>query len=315
MDECIILLILIIIVAALIVLASAYPSILGGATALTAIGYSGGSVSLKHRSSKSPKHITVNPLTTNKDDQLFISDHAKLVVDGHNMIHQMYANAHISVQKFEDGLKTISQMLSDSFKTQELHIVIKNPKESIAKMYNKLKKSQECEEGSSKPSIKCKLSKQSKQSKPRKKTSEERILYFRELVKLSKEYPRITYHLAYGKEPVKSNCHHLKGRDDFLTIYLSKNGYMISQDKFRDFKQFACIKSFKHYSVTDGVVHDKETIKPINQYTILEAPSIGNHLTYSFFDKKDLDRINIKPGQIFLNNNSSFGRIYFSKYT
>jgi len=286
MDECIILLILVIIVATLIVFSlseTAGQVMLGGAALLA-----GGKQS-QSKSSFTP------------DRKLFISDYAKLVVDGHNMIHQISHQGKMDITKFEDTLKDISQMIIDAYPTQDLHIVIKNPSEERTKVYNKMKNSKK-----NNPDL--------VKKKGLKKSSEERIPYFRELVTLSKKYPRITYHLAFGKESKKAKgMHHLKSRDDFLTIYLSRNGYMVSNDRFRDFKQFSGIKAFKHYSVTDGVVRDKETIKPISQYSLLETPNLGNHLIFDVLDKKDIKQLGIQSGDIYLSEGSAFGKMYLSR--
>jgi hypothetical protein len=287
MNVCIILLILLIIVAALIVFSLgeiAVQSVIGGAAVLV-----GG------RQSRSK-------ITNDRDKQLFIGDYAKLVVDGHNMIHQT-SRSHMDIQEFENTLKTISKMLTDAYPTQDIHVVIKNPSEARTKAFNKLKNSKK----NNPDMIK---------KKGLKKSSEERIPYFREIVALSKKYPRITYHLAYGKDSKSDSNpkkHHLKSRDDFLTIYLARNGYMVSNDRFRDFSQFIGIKSFQHYSVTNGSVHEKETIKPVHHYSMLETPNLGNHLVFDIKDKKELDDIGIRSGDIYLNNDSAFGRMYLAR--
>jgi hypothetical protein len=289
MDVCIILLILLIIIAALIVFSLgqiATRAVFGGAVLLSGGGN-------RPRSN----------ITTNRDKQLFIGDYDKLVIDGHNMIHQT-SQSHMDIQKFENTLKTISKMLTDAYPTQDLHIVIKNPSEARTKAFNKIKNSKK----NNPDMIK---------KKGLKKSAEERIPYFRELVVLSKKHPRITYHLAYGKDSKSAsspkNNHHLGSRDDFLTIYLSRNGFMVSNDRFRDFSRFIGIKSFKHYSVTNGFVHEKETIKPGQQYSLLEMPNLGNHLVFDIKDKKELDANGIQSGDIYLNNDTAFGRMYLAR--
>jgi hypothetical protein len=293
MDECIILLILLIIVAALIVFSLGVivtPALVGGAVVVT-----GGNMQSKSK------------ITNDRNKQLFIGDYDKLVVDGHNMIHYI-SQSYMDIQEFENTLKTISKILTDAYPTQEIHIVIKNPSEAHINTFNKLNNSKK-----NNPDM---VKKKGLKKKELKKSSEEHIPYFRDIVAISKNHPRITYHLAYRKESksdINRKNHHLKGRDDFLTIYLARNGFMVSNDRFRDFRQFINIKAFKHYSVTNGSVHKKETIKPGQQYSMLEMPNLGNHFVFDIKDKKELDDINIRSGDIYLNNDTAFGRMYLAR--
>jgi hypothetical protein len=290
MDNYIILLILIIIITGIIIfyiteLPIQY-GVVGGGCFFT---FTGGSNDLLH---------------FDKDKQLFIGSDVKIVVDGHNMIHKV-SNNNMCTMEFEETLKDISEMLMDAFPTQDLHIVLKNPKDSIAKAFNKMKEQEHKQEQPPNPKL----------STPSlKKSSEERIPYFRELVTLSMLYPRITYHLAYGKEPTadSSKSHHMKSRDDFLTIYLARNGYMLSQDRFRDFNQFSNIKPFKHYSVVNGIVQPNEIITPSYQWSQLESPNLGNHLIFEIVEKNILKKNNITNGSVYLGNNSAFGCAYIA---
>lgn len=233
-------------------------------------------------------------------NRLFIPDNEKLVIDGHNMIHDLTKGKPLNILQFEKALKDISAMLSIAFPTQKLHIVVKNPDTPlIEKIYNKIKDNKE----------------DRKLSRSKKKSSGERIPYFRELVKISTQFPNITYHLAYEKPKKKSFRqipHHSKGRDDYLTIYLAKGGYMISKDRFRDFKQFGSIRAFKHYSVTNGEIHEKETIKPVTSYHDLVKPSIGNHMIYHIDTLAKLKKKRINPGEIYLDNDSVFSKVYLA---
>jgi len=239
------------------------------------------------------------------DNRIFISDNSRIVVDGHNMIHDITNSKQLDVLEFEKALKDISAMLILAFPTQELHIVIKNPDQKTTKIYNKLKEDKQ-------------ITIVNKKDK-KKRTSEEKIPYFRELVKMSYKFPSITYHLAY-REPskkkikkIEKNQHHLKGRDDYLVVYLTKEGYMISKDRFRDFDQFMHIKAFKHFSVTNGEVHEKETIKPSLNYKLLQTPTIGNHLIYQIEPSEELEKMNIKNGSIYLTPESVFAKVYISQ--
>ena len=290
MDNCIVLLILIIVIAFLIILqvdAKAVTSVIGGGTAILA----GRATRFKE------KPITPPENTLRK---LYIGDKETLVIDGHNMIHRI-AGRKLTVSEFEETLIKISNMINNAFPTQDLHIVIKNPPEDAIKRFNKMKR----QEGT-------KLQKTKKRS-PRKKTSEERIPYFSELVKLSKKFPRITYHLAYGKESKAAKSpknHYLKGRDDYLAIKLAKNSYVVSQDRYRDFNQFSTIKSFKHYSTTNGVVHDKETIRPITDWRTLNRPGLGNHFIFKIISADEAKKKDISNGGIYLTPESKLGCMY-----
>lgn len=217
-----------------------------------------------------------------KTKKIFIGDRERLVIDGHNMIHMLIGNKEVNVLSFERALKDISAMLIVAFPTQDKHIVLKNPPEKHAAMFKKIK-------------------------------GGKRMPYFQELVKISKEFPSITYHLAYGKPPKKNSAeqnHHLRGRDDFLSIMLAKGAYVVSQDRFRDFKQFSTISPFKHYSVTAGKIHPTRTIKPINEWQKLDPPTIGNHFIYKIVDIDTAHQLGVENGSIYLTDKSEFGCMY-----
>jgi hypothetical protein len=278
-NQCIILLVLIIVLSTLIVFSikTGNADIVFGGTALLAVGAS--------------ECRQNNP---NKAKKVFIGDNERLVIDGHNMIHQL-AGGHLDILEFERTLKDISAMLIIAFPTQDKHIVLKNPPEHTTKIFNKVKK-EKSPRG---------------ESNSRKKSSEEHIPYFRELVKISKFFPTITYHLAYAKDPKSSKkYHHLRGRDDFLSIMLAKGSYVVSQDRFRDFKHFSTIKPFKHYSVTNGSVHPKETIKPLQEYRRLDEPTVGNHFIFKIISTKESEKLGVENGSIYLTDDSVFGCMY-----
>lgn len=281
MDKCIIFLILIIVLAFIIVFSlqtSTTHAVLGGA-GLLAVG---------------ARECVSDP---DKAKKIFIGDRERLVIDGHNMIHKL-AGAYIDILKFERTLKDISAMLILAFPTQDKHIVLKNPPEKQTRIFNKVKSTTH----------------QNTEGKKRKskKTSDNNIPYFRELVKISKIFPNITYHLAYDdKEPKASKTHHhLRGRDDFLSIMLAKGGYIVSQDRFRDFKQFSTISPFHHYSVTNGKIHEKEFIRPITEYQRLDPPTVGNHFIFRIISLEEADQLGIENGSIYLTQDSAFGCMY-----
>ena len=220
-------------------------------------------------------------------NQLFIADNASIICDGHNLIHQLIGKANIL--EFEQGLKRLSAILSMAFPTQDLHLVLKNPDHKTEKLYNKIKRKKKCNS----------------------------IPYFDELCSISKEFPSITYHLAYQpkgkKQKLKNQPHHMKGRDDFLAILLQnrKSAYIISKDRFRDFKDFGSIKSFVHYSTKAGKCLPKEHIKPINSFHKLKQPNRSNHFLFHLESQKSLNRKNITTGTIYYSGKTQYGHIYF----
>lgn len=291
MDECLILLMLIVVVAALIIFSLTLKSTLVVGAGLGSVLFN----SIERDAIVKPKPATVS---SDGKSRYFVDDNAKFVIDGHNMIYQTDPH-NMNIEKFENNLHIISRMLTSAYKSQKLHIVIKNPSPARTTIYDKLKNSKKANPTKVK-------------KKGLKKSSEERIPYFRELVEFSKEYPRITYHLAYGKDS-KDGMHHLKARDDFLTIYLASDGYMVSNDRFRDFSQFIGIKSFKHYSVTNGYVHEKETIKPSCLFRTLQSPTKGNHILFEILDKPQMDELGVKSGEIYLNSGAKFKKMYLMR--
>ena len=212
--------------------------------------------------------------------QIVLSDNAKLIFDGNNLIHALSGKSSITPIEFETNLKTISHILSESLPNKQLHIVIKNPGEDLLAQFNK------------------KYIEQSSVTLKKKDTP-----YFLQLVEISKLYPLITYHLAYGKEPKSDKEHYLRGRDDVLSIHLSKpNGYVVSMDKFKDFKHFGKVKAFKHLSVINGEIQPQETIKPSIIIQYLKSPNLGNHLNYKFTSKKNLETLGLNSGDVYVDN-------------
>ena len=124
--------------------------------------------------------------------------------------------------------------------------------------------------------------------------------YIKKITIVSKLYPSITYHIA-DDEDIDDPQHHMKGRDDFLTLYLSRiinNNYVISNDKFRDYKKFINIRPFTHYAIHHGEQSKPELIDPKQWFNSLNRPFIGNQIAYKIYYKDDAEKANITNGDI-----------------
>jgi len=248
--------------------------------------------------------------------EIIVEDNARFVFDGHNLIHQYSGKSAISLEEFERNLKEISRIITKAMPGKQLHIVLKNPGEALTKLFNEkygeqlLNKTAEKKTVDKKKTIKKSL----KQRQPK----ETKIPYFKQLVEISKDYPTITYHLAYGKEPVNTSSselrHYLRGRDDILAIYLSKpDGYIITMDNFRDFKDFNKVRPFKHFSVQNGEVLPKEDILPQSIMQYIKSPNLGNHIKYQFKTHDELRKLGIRNGAVYLNDElSRFSHLYLA---
>ncbi len=201
--------------------------------------------------------------------KLIVADNAKFVIDGNNLVHAITGKPHMTPKEFETGLRSLSWSLSNALPGKDLHVVLKNPK-AISKTED-IKK----------------------------------VEYFQHLINLSREFPAITYHLAYGHDTKKAkDQHYLKGRDDFLTLYLARsNGYIISQDRYKDFNKFTHIKPFFHFATANGNIVHREKINPQGRLLKADKPTIGNHIMYRFISKQDLlKNPNINNGDIYVDN-------------
>ena len=216
----------------------------------------------------------------NNLNRMLIPDKAVLVVDGHNMIHDL-AHYQLTEDTFDLYLRNISKMMLEAFPTQRIHIVIKNQQNTtgVKKLVKKDIKS---------------------------------IPVYHKLLNVSKIFPDVSFHLAYDNTSITSK-HIDKARDDFLTIKLAKNSYMISRDRFRDFKHFKNIKPFYHYAITNGKVVYVDYVDPQHEYDLLDPPTRGNHYIYELVDAETLKKNNIQNGSIFLTDESVFGKIYIKK--
>lgn len=204
-------------------------------------------------------------------EKLIVSDCAKFIIDGNNMVYALNEkNSKVDNDKFESNLRKISKILQNSLPNKELHIIVKNPNRN-EDLESKQKSKQESKQESKKGS----------------KKAEDQIPYFRNLINLSKDYSGITYHLAYdnGDKETRKKLHHLNGRDDFLSLYLAKDGYVLSNDKYRDFDKFMEIPSFSHFATKNGNIIIKERINPKQFFEKHFKPTVGNHISYEFIDK------------------------------
>ena len=199
--------------------------------------------------------------------RMYIDNNNNIIIDGHNMIHDLAKDIIINDNIYKKCLLHISEILLLALPNQNIKIVIKN---------NKLNKKK----------------------------------YFNIIKNISKKYPMFEYHIAYGKD---GNKHFLKGRDDFLAIYLLNNGYIISKDRFRDFKFFNKIKPFIHYKIYNGIIEKLKKIDPKYYYKKIEYPTSGKHFIYYIGSYKEFKKLNVKNGNIYYEKeNSTFPKIYLS---
>ena len=229
--------------------------------------YTGGQVNGASMSSTSNKHAIIEPNTT-------------IVIDGHNMIHQLQND-----KSFSENITYLSEIISNALHQYDVHFVIKNPNDTILKQQIK-----------------------SKQTKAQMLKE-----YFEQLVTIGKQFPTITYHLAQGNEPKTNRNHYLKGRDDFLSIYLAKDQYVVSQDRYKDFSSFNNIKPFYHLSTKAGVKFKKTKIDPKAYFTQINKPNLGSHLTYQFVTKDEATVLKVKSGDIIVEKQGSLTKLYLVK--
>jgi hypothetical protein len=208
-----------------------------------------------------------NTTTELHQNRVFIGDKAELVVDGHNMVHSMLGRTY-DHKDFIEKIKQLSAMLHAAFPTQCLHVVFKNPPEFVERKYKA--------DG----------------------------IDFTEIIKqCSATYP-IEYHIAKGKD---GSSHIQKGRDDFLTVYLAKRNYaktpsyIISGDKYRDFKDFMAVPAFTHIHIVDGKVKHTEELNPAELVSReeLDKPYIGNQFRFSFVSEEFIKENRLVPGGIY----------------
>ena len=130
---------------------------------------------------------------------------------------------------------------------------------------------------------------------------------------MGKSFPTITYHLAQGNEPKTNRNHYLKGRDDFLSIYLAKDQYVVSQDRYKDFSSFDNIKPFYHLSTKAGTIFKKTKIDPKAYFARINKPTTGSHLTYQFVTNDEANELGVKSGDIIVEKPNVLTKLYLVK--
>ncbi len=212
-----------------------------------------------------------------------LSDNAKIIIDGHNMIHSIPRD---KPEDFNRNLEIVSSALIEAFPTQELHLVVKNPEfddprylEKITRISNRF------------PTIYYHVAfdkyhaTKSNTTKPNQSNTSTN-----------------TTQSNTSTKPNTPSAHHTKGRDDFLIIYLRDmlgigDNYIISMDRFRDFNKFSDIRTFLHYQIHRGVISPPKKIEPLN-YSILTKPTIYNQITYKLYPDNLSDEIGYPSGYI-----------------
>jgi hypothetical protein len=167
------------------------------------------------------------------DMEYAIIDDRIIIIDGNNIVHSILST-YPDKLIFSDAVILACRKLSNAFPSSKIHFVMKN--------YNDGRKAE-------KMKINGKLI-------PR---------YIDEVADISRMFTNITFHIAYKENA--DTTHLQKERDDFLVLYLANiyaPSWIISNDKYRDYKQFPQIKSFKFYSVENGkILNDGEEINPL----------------------------------------------------
>lgn len=125
--------------------------------------------------------------------------------------------------------------------------------------------------------------------------------YINKILKVSKEYPSIYYHIAYDDKAKKT--HTMKGRDDFLLLKLVGNGYIISNDRFRDYNDFSTILPFHYVKILNGKIVEKYLLNPKKEK--LKYPGYTKQLIYTN-DKS----LKLQPGDIIKQPEYVFSTIY-----
>jgi len=208
-------------------------------------------------------------ISPNRVKKMYIDKDEKMYIDGHNMIHSIKSS--LNPEEFNMILYKISGSINTALKDKDKHIIIKN-----STTHNKNYKK-----------------------------------FIKDLVKLSKKYPDITYHIAYDSSAKKDNLSHaLKGRDDYLLLRLVGlvgNGYIISNDRFRDYTDFKHITPFTHIKLIAGKIVEENKINPTTDYKPIKYPGIGKQFLFS--NKK---QAGINNGDIYTSTDSKFATVYIS---
>ena len=197
------------------------------------------------------------------------------------MIHQLQND-----KSFNNNIHYLSEIISNALHQYNVHFVIKNPNDEILTKHL---------------------------NKPKQTKAQMLKEYFNQLVEIGKLFPTITYHLAQGNEPKTNRNHYLKGRDDFLSIYLAKDQYVVSQDKYKDFSSFNNIKPFYHLSTKAGTIFKKTKIDPKAYFSRINKPNLGSHLTYQFVTKEKANSLGVKSGDIIVEKHGILTKLYLIK--
>jgi hypothetical protein len=110
---------------------------------------------------------------------------------------------------------------------------------------------------------------------------------------LSKKYKNIWFDIAKGADE------HAKARDDFLTLYLGFNGYVISNDKYRDIENFKRISQFRHIQFYNGKIYELKIIDPEGLFHKLSKQAKGDRLRYKFGNENIVGPYQ-KDGELFI---------------
>lgn len=111
---------------------------------------------------------------------------------------------------------------------------------------------------------------------------------------LSKKYKNIWFDIAKGADE------HAKARDDFLTLHLGLNGYVISNDKYRDIENFKKISQFKHIQFYNGQIYELTIIDPAGLFHKLSKEAKGDRLRFKLGDENIVGPYKNQDGDIFI---------------
>ena len=118
--------------------------------------------------------------------------------------------------------------------------------------------------------------------------------------KIAMLHPNITFHIAQSISNKQEIRKIDKARDDLLTIWLSKNGYVISNDLYRDFSTMNKVPPFNHITIHSTHVQEK-ILKPSEIHAEIEyfdRPSTANHLRFNILDAKTDNNLSIKKDEL-----------------
>jgi hypothetical protein len=208
--------------------------------------------------------------------RLYLDNGKSIVVDGHNLIHELTEGKPLDPLEFEKALKDISSILLNAYPDQEINIVVKNNPRSTTKKIDKPKT----------------------------------LAYFQNI---STHFPTIKYHLAYDEHARKQKkpTHIQKSRDDFLVLLLAGD-YVITKDYYRDYKQFAQIPSFWHCHIQNGELKFEIFIKSSVRYTAIKQPTDYHHFIYEILSPEEMEERKLVSGGVYYGEGDKYAKAYFS---